>query len=154
MIRLLKRVAVIVACLLLLAVAYVGGAIPGVDGCVFRSVDKTKYVAGNDAVFRTLRLPQWLRERRANTWVHGVSARNSCLPIEDEGGKPFGAYVTTYVFLRRRGGPPIGFDPRILGRDWTREPNTDAVFRRGYASLSIATNRDGVLLSIDYRAYA
>jgi hypothetical protein len=136
------------------AVAYVRGALPGTDGCVLRSVDKAKYVAGNDAVFRSIRLPRWLREARANTWVHGVSARNSCLPIEDTGGRPYGAYTTTYVFLQKPGGRPIGFDARILRGQWVRQPNTYTVFRRGLASLTVSTTSEGVLLSIDYRRYA
>jgi hypothetical protein len=152
-----KRVALLVVALVALAavaaVAYVRGAIPGTDACVLRSVDREKYVAGNDAVFRSIRLPRWLRERHAKTWVHGLSARNSCLPIEDEGGKPYGTFVSTYVFVRKPGGPPIGFDERIL-RGWTRQPNTEASFRRGLASLTVSNTSDGVLLSIDYRAFA
>jgi hypothetical protein len=152
-----KRIPLVVVALAALAavaaVAYVRGAIPGTDACVLRSVDKEKYVAGNDAVFRSLRLPPWLRERRANTWVHAVSAHNSCLPSEDEGSRPYGAFISTYVFLRKPGGPPIGFDERIL-RGWTRQPNAEASFRRGLASLTVSNTSDGVLLGIDYRAFA
>jgi hypothetical protein len=137
--------------------AYVRGAIPGTDGCVLRSVDKKRYLAGNDALFRTIRLPAWLRAARATTWVFPVSARNSCLPIEDEGGTPYGAYVTTYVFLRKPGGPPIGFDERILGREWVRDDHVatagEASFRRGKGWLHVSTTSEGVLLSVDYRGY-
>jgi hypothetical protein len=153
-----KRILVGMAALALLAfvaaVVFVRGAIPGTKGCALRSVDKQKYVAGNDAVFRTLRLPKWLRDARANTWVQGVSARNSCLPIEDTGGRPFGAYITTYVFLRKPGGPPIGFDERILRGEWVRRASPTPTFRRGLATLTVSNTTDGVLLSIDYRAFA
>jgi hypothetical protein len=153
-----KRVVLMVVGLAALAaiaaVAYVHGAIPGTDGCVLRSVDKEKYVAGNDAVFRSIRLPRWLRERYATTWVRGMSARNSCLPIEDEGGRPYGSFTSTYVFLQKPGGAPIGFDERVLRGEWVRQPNTSASFRRGLASLTVSTTHESVLLSIDYRAFA
>jgi hypothetical protein len=136
------------------AVAYVRGAIPGTDGCILRSVDQATYVAGNDAVFRSIRLPDSLREARANTWVQGVSARDSCLPIEDSGGRPYGAFVSTYVFIRKPGEPPIGFDPRIL-HGWVQHQScAEQCFRRGLASLTVATSDGGVLMSIDYRAFA
>jgi hypothetical protein len=155
-----KRAVIVVAVLASLAgiglAAYVRGAIPGTHGCVLRSVDKKRYLAGNDALFRTIPLPAWLRAAHANTWVHPVSARNSCLPIEDEGGTPYGAYVTTYVFLRKPGGAPIGFDERILGREWVRDPVAsagEATFRRGTGWLHVSTTSEGVLLSVDYKGY-
>jgi hypothetical protein len=155
--RVVHGVVGLVVLAVIAAVVFVRGAVPGTKGCVLRSVDRQKYVAGNEAVFRTLRLPRWLREAHANTWVQGVSAQNSCLPIEDTGGKPYGAYITTYVFLRKPGGPPIGFDERILRGQWTRLPNmatTTAGFRRGLAWLTVSTTNEGVLLNIDYRGYA
>jgi len=138
------------------AVAFAQGVIPGQDGCVLRSVDKRAYLAGNDAVFRTIPLPRWFRKAHANTWVHGIPAQHACAPWHDT-GPPYGAYVTTYVYLQRPGQLPIGFDERILHGQWVRQPAgtpTEANFRRALALLRVSTSTEGVLLSIDYRAFA
>jgi hypothetical protein len=133
------------------AVAYTQGLIPGTTGCVLRSVDKREYVAANEAVFRTIRLPSLLREARINTWHHGIPAPNKCIPIEN--GPPYSSYITTYVYSAEAVGRPVGLDPRVL-RGWTRDSVGNSNYHRGTATLYVDTTEEGVLLRIDHRGYA
>jgi hypothetical protein len=78
-----QSVLVIVAVAILAPVAagaYVLGVLPGTAGCVLTSVDEREYVARNEALFRTISLPRYLREVYATTWTHGIPAHNKCLP--------------------------------------------------------------------------
>jgi hypothetical protein len=150
-----KRIFLVVVAVAVLApiagAAYVLGLLPGTNGCVLTSVDKRAYVAGNEAVFRTISLPRYLREAYSNTWTHGIPAHNKCLPTEN--GPPYSAFITTRVYL----GPRLGFDEKILGGRWVRRAAGDghtSTFRRGEASLTVTTMDEGVLLAIDYRASA
>jgi hypothetical protein len=142
--------AVLAAVASIVALGYARGVLPGTDGCVLRSVDEREYVAGNEAVLRTLPLPRYLRAAYSTTWTHAVPAHNQCLPIEN--GPPYGAYVTTRVYT----GPRLGFDESVLRGLWVRADSGDvhtASFRRGGASLAVTTTAEGVLVSVDYRGY-
>jgi hypothetical protein len=145
-------VLVIVALLALvsLAVAYGRGLVPGRDACVLLSVDKREYLARNEAVFQTIRLPSYLRKSYSTTWTHAIPAHNQCLPTEN--GPPYGAYLTTRVY----GGEHLGLDERVLRGRWVRGEAGDvrtANFRRGSASLTVTTTAEGVLLTVDSRGY-
>jgi hypothetical protein len=137
------------------AVAYAGGFLPGTDGCVWRSVDKGFYVRANEAVLRSLPLTPRLRAAHANTWSHGIPASNKCLPFY-ENAPPYSAFITTYVFVRKPGDAPLGFDVSLLGPEWVpvNVLGNDKTFRRGLASLNVTTSDEGVLLRVDHRAYA
>ena len=133
------------------AVAYARGLVPGTDGCVLRSVDERAYVAGNEAVFRTIPVPSYLGEKYSTTWTHAIPAYDQCLPFEN--GPPYRAFITTRVYAGAR----LGFDERILRGRWVRQNAGDirtSVFRRGNASLTITTTDEAVLLAVDHRAYA
>jgi hypothetical protein len=149
-----QSVLVIVAVAILAPVAagaYVLGVLPGTAGCVLTSVDEREYVARNEALFRTISLPRYLREVYATTWTHGIPAHNKCLPTEN--GPPYSAFVTTHVYAGQR----LGFDEKILGGRWMRVAAGDsstAIFHRGEASLTVTTTDEGVLLAIDYRGFA
>jgi hypothetical protein len=133
--------------------AFAGGAVPGSRGCVLRSVDEREYVARNEALFATIPLPRHVAEAHANTWTHGIPAQNKCFPWS-ENGPPYEAFVTTRVYLREPGGPPLGFDQRVLRGRWFLEPNSPldgGNFRRGAASLNVDTSDEGFLLRIDHR---
>jgi hypothetical protein len=156
----MKRVALgtvtFVALAAIAAAAYARGIVPWTDGCVLRSVDERAYVRNNEAVLRRLPLPPALREAHANTWSHPIPATNKCLPFY-ENGPPYSAFVTTHVFLREPGEPPIGLDVRVLGREWVRElvgAGPEMTFRKGDARLHVTTTDEGLLLSVDYRGYA
>jgi hypothetical protein len=150
----MKRAGVfaIPALLVLLAAAYVQGALPGTSGCVLRSVDKSDYVAQNEAVFSTIRLPRDLRTARM-TYSIGIPARNACLPLENS--PPYEAYITWHVFLPRKGQTALGFDPRMLGPKWVSQLGgpTDETFRRGAASLYVTHTNEATSFAVDYRGY-
>jgi hypothetical protein len=146
----------VVALAAIAAAAYARGFVPGTAGCVLRSVDEGAYVRGNEAVLRALPLPPALREAHANTWTHPIPATNKCLPFF-ENGPPYSAFVTTHVFLREAGEPPLGLDVRVLGRRWRRETigaGPEMTFRKGPARLHVSMTDDGLLLSVDHRGYA
>ena len=127
------------------------GFLPGTKGCVLKSVDQRKYVAGNEALFRTIPLPRYLREAYSNTWTHAIPAHNQCLPLENI--PSYSGYITTRVYI----GPRLGFDEKILRGRWVRMAAGDvntSTFRRGEASLTVTTTDESVLLAIDYRSYA
>ena len=139
------------------AVAVVGcsaGLVPGTDGCVWRSVDKRAYVRANEAVLRSIPLHPRLRRAHATTWNHAIPATNKCLPYENS--PPYGAFITTYVFVRPAGDPPIGFDPTVPRREWAWEGGAgrDMAYRRGHAVLRVTNSDDSVLLAVDHRARA
>jgi hypothetical protein len=147
----------IVVLVALSAVAVVGcsaGLVPGTEGCVWRSVDKRAYVRANEAVLRSIPLHPRLRRAHTTTWNHGIPASNKCLPYENS--PPYGAFITTYVFVRAAGEPPIGFDPTVLRGEWVWQGGAgrDMTYRSGEASLSVTNNDDGVLVAVDHRAYA
>jgi hypothetical protein len=138
----------------LAAVSYAGGVIPGTDGCVWQSVDKDSYVAGNEAVFATIRLPDYLRQATTNTYSVGIPAMDSCLPSEN--GPPYEAYVTWHVFIQPPGQYPRGFDRRLLGPEWVSQNgglSGDESFRRGQASLYVSTSDEATSFSVDHRGY-
>ncbi len=118
----MKRAAIVIAAILAvlagLAATYAGGHVPGIDACVLRSVDEDAYVRANTAVLRSLPLPRTLREAHANTWTHAISASNACLPFEN--APPYSSFITTWVFVREAGDPPLGLDPSVLGGEWVR----------------------------------
>jgi hypothetical protein len=134
--------------------AYGAGFVPGTEGCVWRSVDERSYVRANEAVLRSVPLHPRLRRAHATTWNHGIPASNKCLPFENS--PPYGAFLTTHVFVRPAGDRPLGFDARVLGREWTRISglSSEQTYRRGTALLSVTNNDEGVLLRVDHRAYA
>jgi hypothetical protein len=151
--RVLAGIVVLVA---LSAIAVVGcsaGVLPGTEGCVWRSVDKRSYVRANEAVLRSIPLHPRLRRAHANTWNHGIPAQNKCLPFENS--PPYDAFITTYVFVRPAGDPPLGFDASVLGPEWSPESvlSPDQTYRRGTARLSVTNHDEGVQLSVDHRAY-
>jgi hypothetical protein len=153
-VRTVKRAALAIpALLILLAVAFVQGAIPGTDGCVLRSVDKADYVAQNEAVFFTIRIPPYLREANTNTYSIGTPARHSCFP--NENSPPYEAYVTWHVFLPAQGQRPLGFDRRILGPEWVSQNGgpTEETFRRGPASLYVSYTDEATSFAVDHRGY-
>jgi hypothetical protein len=136
------------------AVSYASGVIPGTEGCVLRSVDKESYVAENEAVFSTIRLPDYLREATTNTYSVGIPAMHSCLP--NENGPPYEAYVTWHVFIQPLGEYPRGFDRRLLGPEWVSQNgglSHSEAFRRGQASLYISTSDEATSFSVDHRGY-
>ena len=141
------------ALLILVAAAFVQGAIPGTDGCAVRSVDKSQYVAQNEAVFFTIRLPRYLREADTTTYSTGTPAKHPCFP--NENGPPYDAYTTWHVFLPAKGQRPLGFDSRILGPEWVSQTGgpTDEAFRRGPASLYVSHTPDATSFAVDYRGY-
>lgn len=154
----MKRVAVAIVAVItvaaLAAVSYASGVIPGTDGCVLRSVDKESYVAENEAVFSTIRLPGYLREATTNTYSVGIPAMHSCLP--NENGPPYEAYVTWHVFIQPVGQYPRGFDRRLLGPEWVSQNgglSGDESFRRGQASLYVSTSDEATSFAVDYRGY-
>jgi hypothetical protein len=137
------------------AVAVASGVIPGTDGCVLRSVDKRDYVARNEAVFRTIELPYYLREAESNTYSVGISSPQACLPFEN--GPPYSSYVTWHVYLRPAEGGPYGFDRRLLGREWVSQllgGGNEETFRRGDASLSVSFTDEATSFAVDHRRYA
>lgn len=135
------------------AVAFARGMIPGSEGCVLRSVDKSEYVARNEEVFRTIELPSYLRDEASNTSV-GISSPQACLPFEN--GPPYSSYVTWHVYLRPAEGGPYGFDRRLLGREWVSQlgGSNEETFRRGDASLHVSTTDETTTFAVDHRAYA
>jgi hypothetical protein len=139
----------------LAVVAYGEGRLPGAEDCVWRSVDEREYVRANEAVLRSIPLDPRLRRAYATTWTHAVPASNKCLPFY-ENGPPYSAFMTTHVFVRRRGEPPTGFDRRVLGREWMLQfvAGDHMTFRKGRALLSVGVSDDSVLLRVDHRAYA
>jgi hypothetical protein len=141
------------AVLILLAAAYVQGAVPGTSGCVLRSVDKSDYVAQNDAVFSTIRLPRYLRAARTTTYSTGIPAGDACLPLENS--PPYEDFITWHVFLPRKGQPVLGFDRRMLGPKWVSQLGgpTDETFRRGTASLYVTHTNEATSFAVDYRGY-
>jgi hypothetical protein len=151
----MKRATVLAipALLILLGAAYVQGAVPGTSGCVLRSVDKSDYVAQNDAVFSTIRLPRYLRAARTTTYSTGIPAGDACLPLENS--PPYEAYITWHVFLPRKGQPVLGFDRRMLGPKWVSQLGgpTDETFRRGTASLYVTHTNEATSFAVDYRGY-
>ena len=72
--RVLIAVLSVVAFACVAGFAFVTGAVPGVDGCVLRSVDKDRYVAKNEALFSTIPIPPYLREANQTTYSVGTSA--------------------------------------------------------------------------------
>jgi hypothetical protein len=154
----MKRVAAAIVPLVVLpaaaAAAFAGGIIPGIDGCVLRSVEKDDYVAQNEAVFSTIRVPRYQREATTNTYSVGIPAQDSCLP--NENGPPFASYVTWHVFIQPLGQYPRGFDRRSLGPAWVSQSGgaIDETFRRGTASLYVTTTDEATSFAIDHRAYA
>ena len=153
-----RRIAVVLAAVIavpaLAAVSYANGVLPGTNGCVWRSVDKDSYVAANEAVFATIRLPDYLREATSNTYSVGIPAMDSCFPSEN--GPPYESYVTSHVFIQPLGEYPRGYDRRLLGPAWISQDgglSRDASFRRGQASLYITTSDEATTFSVDHRAY-
>jgi hypothetical protein len=147
----------IVVLVALSAVAVVGcsaGLVPGTGGCIWRSVDEREYVRANEAILRSIPLHPRLRQTHANTWNHGIPASNKCLQFENS--PPYDRFITTYVFVRQQGEPPLGFDPTVLGREWVRQGGLgrDMTYRMGDASLRVSNHDEGVLLAVDHRAYA
>ena len=151
----MKRIAFVILALPTLvsvaAVAYGRGLVPGTNHCVLLSVDKRGYLARNEAVFRTIPLPSYLRKAYSTTWTHAIPAHNQCLPAEN--GPPYRAYLTTRVYV----GKHLGFDDSLLRGKWARGEAGDVhtlLFRRGDASLTVTTTDEGVLLTVDSRGYA
>ena len=151
----MKRIVLVIVALptlvLVAAVAYGQGLVPGTNHCVLLSVDKREYLARNEAVFRTIPLPSYLRKAYSTTWTHAIPAHNQCLPSEN--GPPYGAYLTTQVYVGER----LGFDDSVLRGRWARGEAGDVrtlLFRRGHASLTVTTTDEGVLLTVDSRGYA
>jgi hypothetical protein len=141
------------ALLAIAAISYAAGVVPGTNGCAWRSVDEEPYVAENEAVFSTIRLPRYLRDAEANRYSIGMPAKDACLPFEN--GPPYEAYVTSHVFLPAEGQRPLGFDRRILGPDWVSQwggPSEES-FRRGRASLYVRFTADATSFSVDHRGY-
>jgi hypothetical protein len=143
-----------VAGVALLGLAFVRGVIPGTDGCVLRSVDKADYVAKNEAVFSTIRLPRHLREADTNTYSVGIPSPRACLPRENS--PPYDAYVTWHVFIQPRGQYPRGFDRTSLGPEWVSQGGAghEESFRRGDASLYVTFSDEATSFAVDHRAYA
>jgi hypothetical protein len=135
------------------AVAYGAGVVPGTRDCVWRSVDEREYVRANEAVLESVPLSPRLRRAHATTWTHALSAPNGCLPLEN--GPPYNAFITTHVFVRQTGEPPLGYDPTLLGREWVRQNGLtrDVTYRKGSALLIVTNSDEGVLLRVDHRAY-
>lgn len=152
-----RAAAALVAMVALLAagaVSYASGVIPGTEGCVWRSVRKKSYVAENEAVFATIRLPDYLREATTNTYSIGIPAMHSCLP--NENGPPYEAYITWHVFIQPFGQYPRGFDHRLLGPEWVSQNgglSRGEGFRRGQASLYISTSDEATAFSVDHRGF-
>jgi hypothetical protein len=152
-----RAAAVIVAIVALAAVgaaSYASGVIPGTDGCVLRSVDKESYVAGNEAVFSTIRLPDYLLEADTNTYSIGIPSSHSCFP--NENGPPFESYITWHVFIQPLGQYSRGFDRTSLGPEWVSPsggPIGGDTFRRGAASLYITTSDEATSFGVDHSAY-
>jgi hypothetical protein len=135
----------------LVAASWAGGVIPGTTGCVLRSVDKGDYVAENEAVFFTIRIPRYLREARTTSYSIGTPARHACLPHEN--GPPYESFTTWHVFTPGPGQTPLGFDRRMLGREWISDiggPNEEA-FHRGPASLYVHYTAEETSFGVDYR---
>jgi hypothetical protein len=154
-VRVMKRATVLAipALLILLGAAYVQGAVPGTSGCALRSVDKSEYVAQNDAVFSTIRLPRYLRAASMTTYSIATPAKNACLPLENS--PPYEAYITWHVFLPGKGQTKLGFDRRMLGPKWVSQLGgpTDETFRRGRASLYVTHTNEATSFAVDYRGY-
>src|SRR5687767_3587252 len=118
--RWVKRAATVIV--VIVALAAVGAAshatsvIPGTKGWVLRSVDKESYVAGNEAVFSTIRLPDYLLEADRNTYSIGIPSSRSSFP--NENGPPYESYITWHVFIQPLGQYPRGFDRTNLGPEW------------------------------------
>ena len=153
----MRRVAAVLVALIavaaLAAVSYASGVIPGTERCVWRSVDKDSYVAQNEAVFATIRLPDYLRTATRNTYSIGIPATDSCLP--NENGPPYEAYVTWHVFVQPLGRYPRGYDRRLLGPEWVSQNGglSGESFRRGQASLYITSSDEASSFSVDHRGY-
>jgi hypothetical protein len=152
-----KRVAAtfvaLVALLAIAAISYAAGVVPGTDGCAWRSVDEEPYVAENEAVFSTIRLPRYLHDAETSTYSIGIPAKDACLPFEN--GPPYGTFVTWHVFLPAKGQRALGFDRRILGPEWVSQwggPSEES-FRRGRASLYVTFTADATSFSVDHRGY-
>ncbi len=138
-----------------LAAAYVGGHVRGTDGCVLRSVDEDEYIRGNEAVLRSLPLPVALREAHTNTWTHGITAINACVPVEN--GPPYSSFITTWVFVRGPRDPPAGLDPSLLSGEWVVRSfgaGHEQSYCKGGASLVVSSTDDGLLLRVDHRGCA
>ena len=135
------------------ALAFVGGAIPGIDGCMLRSVDKREYVAENEAVFATIPIPPLLSEANETRYSVGITAMDACLPLEN--APPYDRYITWHVYTQDPGGRPIGFDRRVLGREWVSQlgGSHEETFRRGSASLYVHFSDEAVSLGVDHRAH-
>jgi hypothetical protein len=153
-----KRAAAVIAAIVALAAvgaaSYASGVIPGTDGCVLRSVDKESYVAGNEAVFSTIRLPDYLLEADRNTYSIGIPSPRSCFP--NENGPPYDSYITWHVFIQPLGEYPRGFDRTSLGPEWVSPsfgPLGGDALRRGTASLYIRTSDEATSFGVDHRAY-
>ena len=128
---------------------------PGSRGCVFRSVDEREYVARNEALFATIPLPRHVAEAHANTWTHGIPAQNKCFPF-GANGPPYAAFITTRVYLRKPGGPPLGsMHARFAGAGFPNPTHrsTGELLPRG-ASLTVDPTDEGFLLRIDHRGRA
>ena len=141
----------LVVLFVLAAVSYAAGVIPGTDGCTWRSVDKEAYVAKNEAVFSTIRIPSYLREAQENVYSVGVPAMDACLPLENS--PPYEAYVTHHVFIQPIGEYPRGYDRRLLGPEWVSLSGgltRGETFRRESASLYISTTDEATAFSVDH----
>ena len=152
--RVLATLVALVVLVAVVAASYGSGVIPGTDGCTLRGVDKDSYVAENEKVFATIELPDYLRKTTTNTYSVGIPAMNSCLP--NENGPPYEAYVTWHVFVQPAGQYPRGYDRRLLGPGWVSQNgglSGDESFRRGQASLYVATTDEATSFSVDHRAY-
>jgi hypothetical protein len=152
--RLVATLAALVVLVAVAAASYASGVIPGTDGCTLRSVDKDSYVAGNERVFVTIELPDYLRKATTNTYSIGIPAMDSCLP--NENGPPYEAYVTWHVFIQPTGQYPRGYDHRLLEPEWVSQDGGQSRgegFRRGQASLYISTSDEATSFSVDHRAY-
>jgi hypothetical protein len=136
----------------LAGLAFVRGAIPGVDGCTLRSVDKRDYVAKNEAVFSTIRIPSLLTKANETTYSVGITAMDACLPAEN--GPPYERYITWHVYTQHPGARPIGFDRRALRREWVSQlgGGREETFRRSHAALYVHSSDEAVSLGVDHRA--
>ena len=153
----MKRVLIaslsVVALACVTGVAFVGGAVPGVDGCVLRSVDKDRYVAENEALFSTIPIPPYLREANQTAYSVGIPAQDACLPFEN--GPPYDAYITWHVYTRKPGElHPLGYDRSLLRGAWVSQLSggPDQTFRRGQASLYVHYSDEAVSFAVDHQA--
>jgi hypothetical protein len=130
-----------------------------IAACNAPSVDKTSYVAKNEALLRSTPVYP------GSTLIRDESAgqpTGSC-PIEN--GPPYESYVTTRVYSTTviiPKGKVVRYYRKILAGKWhlqgasgtvPGEPPRDSTFRRGNAMLAITQFDTGWQIDVDYKIY-